>query len=154
MSEKDVVRRTVEEGEVGDPWKPRSTLRPNLTPQHNDAREHIHVFEAVTIAALAYHTIAGQPRVPFRPDRLVIPSNVAPHFTVVDVQIGALSQFALSASGGHRGELPALVFTEQSFGVRLKMDTCMLGREARLTVRNITHEPQSFMAALVGMEVL
>jgi hypothetical protein len=105
-------------------------------------------FDSVsTIAAAATSDVTSRPQVTFRPDRLVIPSTIAASFLVTDLKIGNKSQFASSTS------LPAEVFTQGAFGVRLKMDTAQISQDVTLRVTNLSGGALRFFAALIGPSV-
>lgn len=91
--------------------------------------------------------ITGRPQVPFRGRRLVVPSNIAGFFTIVDVKVGKNSQF-VAAGAQH-----ALVFSELGFGVDLHTDTAVPGIDLTLTVNNIGGADLPFRAVLIGRAV-
>lgn len=111
------------------------------------SREYVIGFDTTSVAAGATASPSKRPQVLFRPERIVIPSNIALDFVVVDVKVGKNSQFVQS------GEVPAVVFTEGSFGVRLKMDTVQVSMDLTLTVRNTSGNTRNFTAAVIGPAV-
>lgn len=100
-----------------------------------------------TVAAGATVDIIQRPQLTFRPERIVIPAAVGANFNVSDIRIGKDSQF-LSA-----GAIPAAVFAEGAFGVRLKMDTCQIAQDIDLRVINISAGALNFFAAMIGDSV-
>ncbi len=111
------------------------------------SREYVIGFGVTSVAASGTATIIQRPQVLFRPERIIIPSNVALDFMLQDVKIGKNSQFTASA------EVPAVVFAETSFGVRLKMDTCQISMDIILAVRNLSANARNFTAAIIGPAV-
>ena len=111
------------------------------------SREYVIGFDTTSVAAGANASPSKRPQVLFRPERIIIPSNIALDFVVVDVKVGKNSQFVQS------GEVPAVVFTEGSFGVRLKMDTVQVSMDLTLTVRNTSGNTRNFTAAVIGPAV-
>lgn len=144
-----LVLHKVEEGEApGDPWKPRT--RADAARIHDaagfggDYREHVLGFGRTVVAAGTFATITRQTMVPFRPYRLIIPSDVALDFMLCDLKIGKDSQL------NSMDELPASVFSEQSIGIKLRGDVCHITMQASIVVRNISGADRPFTAALVG----
>jgi hypothetical protein len=112
------------------------------------SREWVLGFDSVvTIAAGAAATITQRPQVIFRPERLVIPGTIAPSFLVTDLRIGKNSQL-LSA-----GALPAEVFSQNAFGVRLKMDTAQVAMDIVIVIQNISAGAVRFTVAMIGEAV-
>ena len=111
------------------------------------AREYILGFDSTAVPGSTSANITKRPQVIFRPERVVIPSAVGVDFQVVDIKVGKNSQFSAS------GEVPAVVFAETSFGVRLKMDTCQVSMDVTISVRNTNGAQRSFTAAIIGPAV-
>lgn len=111
------------------------------------SREYIIGFGVTAVSASGTATIPQRPQVLFRPERIIIPSNIALDFMLADVKVGKNSQFTAS------GEVPAVVFAESSFGVRLKMDTCQISMDIILSVRNLSANARNFTAAIIGPAV-
>lgn len=108
------------------------------------AREYILGFDSTAVPGSTSANITKRPQVIFRPERVVIPSSVGVDFQVVDIKVGKNSQFSAS------GEVPAVVFAETSFGVRLKMDTCQVSMDVTISVRNTNAAQRNFTAAIIG----
>ncbi len=100
-----------------------------------------------TVAAGTTVDIIQRPQLTFRPERIFIPAAIGANFNVADLRIGKNSQF-LSA-----GAVPGAVFSETSFGVRLKMDTCQIAQDIDLRVTNISAGNLNFFAAMIGDSV-
>src|SRR5512147_744539 len=84
------------------------------------SREYALGLGSTSVAGSSSANINVQPQVIFRPERLVVPSNLAVDFLITDIKVGKNSQLVST------GALPAVMFTETAFGIRLKMDTCQI----------------------------
>lgn len=111
------------------------------------AREYILGFDSTAVPGSTSANITKRPQVIFRPERVVVPASVGVDFQMVDIKVGKNSQFSAS------GEVPAVVFSETSFGVRLKMDTCQVSMDVTLSVRNTNAAQRNFTAAIIGPAV-
>jgi len=111
------------------------------------SREYILGFDSTAVPGSTSANITKRPQVIFRPERVVIPSAVGVDFQVVDIKVGKNSQFSAS------GEVPAVVFAETSFGVRLKMDTAQVSMDVTISVRNTNAAQRNFTAAIIGPAV-
>jgi hypothetical protein len=87
--------------------------------------------------------INAQPWVSFRPERLIIPDNIALNFLITDIKIGKNSQLLTY------GAVPAVVFNKYS-SPKLKMDTAQVLTFVTLTVTNVSKTACNFQAALIG----
>lgn len=104
-------------------------------------------FESLSIAAGATIDIKQNPQVVFRGDRLVIPSDIAGDFAIVDIKVGKDSQLGAS------GAIPARTFQENAVAVRLLMRTAQISQEVILSVKNIAGVAKDFRACLIGTVV-
>ncbi len=132
------------------PWNPgiNSELPPPLLPLSTIFRPENVFTSAEHVAALRDLTgLDFEELVIFRPERILIPSSVGVDFQVTDVKVGKNSQFSAS------GEVPAVVFAETAFGVRLKMDTCQVSMDITISVRNTNAAQRNFTAAVIGPAV-
>ena len=111
------------------------------------AREFIIGLGITAVPASGSIQVGVQPQVIFRPERIVIPSNLGPYFMLTDIKVGKDSQLVSP------GAIPAVVFAENAFGVRLKMDTAQIAQFITLLVTNISSGPQNFMGAIIGPAV-
>lgn len=103
---------------------------------------------AAIVPVGAAATITQRPQVPFRGERLVIPTPVAVQFAIQDIRIGMSSQLPAS------GNIPGLAFVENAQGIRLQLDTCDVGQELTVLVINTsTVTPAFFNAALIGRAI-
>ena len=117
----------------------------NLAPR--SAREFIIGLGITAIPGNGSAQIGVQPQVIFRPERIVIPSNIAVDFMITDVKVGKDSQLVSP------GAIPAVVFVENAFGVRLKMDTAQIAQFITLLVNNTNAQPRNFSGAIIGPAV-
>jgi len=102
---------------------------------------------AAAVGAGASGIATAQPQVPFRIDRLVVPSDIAGLFTIDDLKVGKNSQFAAT------GAVPARIFQENGVGVCLKGDTAQVSMLVTLNVTNISGGAATFRAAVIGPAV-
>lgn len=104
-------------------------------------------FEHLNVPAGNTVTVTSQPQVAFRVERLVVPSDIAGSFIFQDVIVGKNSQFA------NDQPVPARVFDEGGFGMRLRGDTAQTTMNVSLRVTNISGAQTTFRAAVVGTAV-
>ena len=112
-----------------------------------NAREYALGLGSTSVAGASSANINVQPQVIFRPERLVVPSNLAVDFLITDIKVGKNSQLVST------GALPAVMFTEQAFGVRLKMDTAQISMFVTVSVTNQNPAARNFQGGLVGPAV-
>ncbi len=101
-------------------------------------------FVPTTITAGTAALVPSAPQNLFRPERLVIPSDIAFDFGVRDVKVGNQSQLVQSV------EVPAAVFTEVSIDTNVTFDTAEVGNQISVDVRNKSGVDIEFTAALIG----
>lgn len=111
------------------------------------AREFIIGLGITAIPGNGSAQIGVQPQVIFRPERIVIPSNIAVDFMLTDIKVGKDSQLVSP------GAIPAVVFVENAFGVRLKMDTAQIAQFITLLITNTNLQPRNFSGAIIGPAV-
>jgi hypothetical protein len=99
---------------------------------------------STTVAAAASTNITSRPQRVFRPERLVIPSAIAPQFLITDFKVGNSSQFLNSVA------IPAEVFDARAVGVRLKCETAQINSDLVLGVTNISLAALRFFGAAIG----
>ena len=80
----------------------------------------------------------------FRGERLVIPSDIAVNFSLLDVKIGNRSQLLNSVA------LPAVTFVEGGVGMRLLLDEVPVAMDVALVVANLAGETLPFRGTLIG----
>jgi hypothetical protein len=112
-----------------------------------NAREYALGLGSTSVAGSSSANINVQPQVIFRPERLVVPSNLAVDFLITDIKVGKNSQLVST------GALPAVMFTEVAFGVRLKMDTCQISMFVTISVTNQNPSARNFQGGIVGPAV-
>ena len=132
---RDLMRRRVAAGALLRSVPPRN------------AREYALGLGSTSVAGTSSANINVQPQVIFRPERLVVPSNLAVDFLITDIKVGKNSQLVST------GALPAVMFTEQAFGVRLKMDTAQISMFVTVSVTNQNPAARNFQGGLVGPAV-
>ena len=111
------------------------------------AREFVIGLGSTALLGLSSANISVQPQVIFRPERIVIPSNLAADFLITDVKVGKNSQLVSP------GAIPAVVFVENAFGVRLKMDTAQIAQFITISVTNQNGASRNFQGAIIGPAV-
>ena len=132
---RDLLRRRVASGSLLRSVSPRSS------------REYALGLGSTSVAGNSSANINVQPQVIFRPERLVVPSNIAVDFLITDIKVGKNSQLVST------GALPAVMFTENAFGVRLKMDTAQISMFVTISVTNQNPAARNFQGGLVGPAV-
>jgi hypothetical protein len=132
---RDLLRRRVAAGSLLRSVSPRSS------------REYALGLGSTSVQGNGSANINVQPQVIFRPERLVVPSNIAVDFLITDIKVGKNSQLVST------GALPAVMFTENAFGVRLKMDTAQISMFVTISVTNQNANARNFQGGLVGPAV-
>jgi hypothetical protein len=112
-----------------------------------NSREYALGLGSTSVSGSSSANINVQPQVIFRPERLVVPSNLAVDFLITDIKVGKNSQLVST------GALPAVMFTEVAFGVRLKMDTCQISMFVTISVTNQNPAARNFQGGIVGPAV-
>ena len=101
------------------------------------------------VPAGAVVSITARPQnLAFKPQRIVIPSTIAPDFLITDIKVGNVSQVVQSST------LPAEAFTQQLFDGMMEMDTVQTSQDFVLQVQNIAGAPRNFNAAVYGLALL
>lgn len=97
-----------------------------------------------SITAGTQSQIPASPQNLFRPERLVIPSDIAFDSGVVDIKVGNVSQFVQSA------EVPGALFSEVAINTGVNFDTAEIGNQISCTIRNKSGATFEFSAGFVG----
>lgn len=97
-----------------------------------------------SITAGTQSQIPASPQNLFRPERLVIPSDIAFDSGVVDIKVGNVSQFVQSA------EVPGALFSEVAINTGVNFDTAEIGNQISATIRNKSGATIEFSAGFVG----
>jgi hypothetical protein len=104
-------------------------------------------FFFLNIAAGAQVIVTTQPQVLYKPERLVVPTTIAPFFTIDDILVGNKSQFPSA------NPLPAEMFIPNAEAVVLELETVNPAINLSLRVTNISGAQQNFRAGFVGRNV-
>lgn len=97
-----------------------------------------------SIGAGATVQVPSAPQALFRPERLVIPSDIAFDFGIADIKVGNTSQLVQAA------EVPGAIFTEVSIDTDVTFDTAEIGNQVSVNARNKSGGAIEFTAALLG----
>jgi hypothetical protein len=112
------------------------------------AREFPLGFESAGVVAAGLQaTVISRPQIVFRPERLIVPSDIAGQFTVNDIIIGKNSQKVSTVA------VPARTFDERGVGVRMQLDTAQISQDIALVVTNISGADATFRASMIGSAV-
>jgi len=101
-------------------------------------------FVPTVIAAATSSAIPAAPQNLFRPERLVIPSDIAFDSGVRDIKVGNQSQLVQSV------EVPGALFSEVAINTGVTFDTAEVGNQVSVDIRNKSALPFEFSAGLVG----
>ena len=132
---RDLLRRRIQSGALLRSVAPRSS------------REYAIGLGSTSIAGNSSARIYVKPQLVFRPERLLVPSCIAMDFLVTDVRIGRKSQLV------SKGAIPAVMFTENAFGVRLRMDTAQPSMFITISVTNLNRAARNFQGGIIGPAV-
>lgn len=97
-----------------------------------------------SIGAGDTETIPTTPQNLFRPERLVVPSDIAFDVGITDVKVGNQSQFVETS------EVPGTLFSEVAINTGVTFDTAEIGNQISLSVRNKSLSDVEFTAGFVG----
>jgi len=97
-----------------------------------------------TISSGNTATIPTTPQNLFRPERLVIPSDIAFDIGVTDVKVGNQSQFVETS------EVPGSLFSEVAINTGVTFDTAEIGNQISVALRNKSLADVEFTAGFVG----
>lgn len=101
-------------------------------------------FVVTSITAGSTSSIPAAPQNVYRPERLVIPSDIAFDVGVTDIKVGTQSQFVQNV------EVPAAIFSEVAIDTGVHFDTAEVGNQVTVSARNKSAATLSFTAALIG----
>lgn len=90
---------------------------------------------------------SAQPQIPFRGERLIIPSDFAGALLITDVKVGKNSQLAAA------NPLPARAFTEFGWGVDMHLDTADISQFISLNLTNNSGNSVTFNGMFLGRAV-
>lgn len=117
-----------------------------LLQRPNDKRREFAIgFEPTpATAAGASASTRARPQILFRPERLIVASQVAPYFTIDNIIVGKDSQM-VSAD-----PVPATAFSEVAVGVRLSLKTAVIGNDITIQFTNTDTQDRTFRATIIG----
>lgn len=101
-------------------------------------------FVPTSIPALSTLQVPSAPQNLFRPERLVIPSDIVFDIGLSDIKVGNVSQLVQSA------ELPGAIFSEVAIDTNVMWDTAEIGNQVSLSIRNKSGAAIEFTGALLG----
>jgi hypothetical protein len=101
-------------------------------------------FVPTSVASATTQNIPAAPQNLFRPERLVIPSDIAFDFGVPDIKIGNMSQLVQDV------ELPGAIFSEVAIDTGVHFDTAEVGNQISCRARNKSAVTIEFSAAVLG----
>lgn len=101
-------------------------------------------FVPTVVAGGTSALIPSAPQNLFRPERLVIPSDIAFDLGIVDIKVGNQSQLVQSV------EVPAALFSEVAIDTNVTFDTAEVGNQVSVQARNKIAAPIEFTAGLIG----
>lgn len=101
-------------------------------------------FVPTAIAATTTVQIPSAPQNLYRPERLVIPSDIAFDLGIADIKVGNQSQLVQSV------EVPAALFSEVAINTGVTFDTAEVGNQVSVNARNKSAAALEFTAGLVG----
>jgi hypothetical protein len=104
-------------------------------------------FPTTTVTAGGNAAVAAQPQIPFRGERLIVPSDFAGSLLITDIKIGKNSQLAAA------NPLPARAFTEFGWGTDLHLDTADISQFVTLNLTSTSGHDISFNAVILGRAV-
>ncbi len=104
-------------------------------------------FPATTVSASGTASVSTQPQVPFRPERLVIPSDYAGDLSITQLVVGKTNQLAASQP------LPARAFTEFGWGMDMLLDTADVSQFVTLSLSNLSAAAIDFLGLFLGTAI-
>lgn len=101
-------------------------------------------FVPTDIVTATSELIPAAPQNLYRPERLVIPSDIAFDIGVRDIKVGNQSQLVQSV------EVPGAIFSEVAIDTDVAFDTAEVGNQVSVDARNKSGATVEFSAALIG----
>jgi hypothetical protein len=101
-------------------------------------------FVPTSVTSGTTQNVPAAPQNLFRPERLVIPSDIAFDFGVPDIKIGNMSQLVQDV------ELPGAIFSEVAIDTGVHFDTAEVGNQISCRARNKSGITIEFSAAVLG----
>jgi hypothetical protein len=116
-------------------------------PSRRRSLDYVVGFGTSTVAAHHPCKVSVIPAVAFRPERLIVPSTIAKHFRVANIEVNGVRQLRSV------GSVPALMFTERMYGPHLlilKMDVATPNDFVSVTLVNDSDVEQVFQCGMSG----
>ena len=104
-------------------------------------------FDVTLVPAGLQAVIVRRPQVFFRPERLVIPSDIGGIFRVNDIKVGKEPVFVVS------GSAPGRAFSENATANQMRPTTAGISQDITLIVTNTSGSDQDFEAWMQGTSV-
>jgi hypothetical protein len=110
-------------------------------------------FNTNGVLANGTSTTTSRPQIPFRPQRLVLPSivagqNIAQNFVLSEIRVGKDSQLAQST------QLPGIIFVETAVGIMMTLDTGQPANDIALaSINKDGANPHDFWAVMFGAAI-
>jgi hypothetical protein len=101
-------------------------------------------FVPTDILTATTELIPAAPQNLYRPERLVIPSDISFDIGVRDIKVGNQSQLVQSV------EVPGAIFSEVAIDTDVAFDTAEVGNQVSVDARNKSGATVEFSAALIG----
>ncbi len=101
----------------------------------------------VPVGAGLNAVVTERPQLPFRPERFIVPSDIAGSFEIADFRIGKNSQLVTAQA------VPARTFQEDATNTLLGLDTAQVCQDITLSVNNIGGAALFFRATMIGAAV-
>lgn len=118
---------------------------PEGEPVLGGQKNHVLGFGLTSIQPESSANINVQPHIRFKPERLVIPPEIAADFLIAGIQVGGRNQLISAAA------IPAMAFSDPSGTAKLELDVCEKGEFIMISVANIRGGgPRNFTAAIFG----
>lgn len=130
---------------IGRQGEPNRALVRTVPP--NKARYLVMGFGITPVGVGATLNITTQPQKTFRPEKLVVPNDIAGAFSINDIRVGTTSQFVTNLGAPARG------FVEDATEVLLGLDTAQIAQDVTINVTNNSGAIVNFEAMLLGPAV-
>lgn len=143
-NEDDLVQEIVAGYPIVGAGKPLPSRMQVVQRQPDRRRILMCPFGPTVLTAGSSSNIQAQPQDLFRPDRLVVPSDLAFFFAFTEFKVGQKSALTVA------GEIPCAAFTEPAWGIKILADTAQVGNIITITVKNIDTVTRTFRSVLIG----
>lgn len=99
------------------------------------------------IAPGATRRVKSNPQDTFAPNAITIPKHIAKHFDIIDILIGAVSQFSSA------DPIPASTFSSDTPTRDVNFDVAQISQEVTFVVKNNSTKGRRFQASIRGFVV-